>query len=215
MDTIVRRLRALATKLLDRLLHAGLGFTVREFNDELSRRNLRRPGKSGQWLTSEETVVAEALGKIIVPSDEESPGFDEVCVLGPSGVATLDRMIRSCAHRQHFYSRGLLSFDIWAMRVHGRKFADLSIEQQTKLFRAAEEINHSWKVKSALIAKLWRRFGAPFAEVRRGTLYAALLYPMIREDSIEIFYTSRVSWVWLGYDGPPMEKGYSNLAQPR
>jgi hypothetical protein len=40
------------------------------------------------------------------------------------------------------------------------------------------------------------------------------LYPVIRNDCIQIFYTSQVSWVWLGYDGPPMEKGYSNLIQP-
>jgi hypothetical protein len=208
-------LKAATIKLLDRLLSAGLGFTIKEFNRELERRDGERKEKSGQWLTPDEAAVAEALAKIIVPSDEESPGIDEVCVLGPSAITVLDRMVRNCSNRQYFYSRGLLSFDIWAWRLHGGKFVELSTEQQTNLFRTAQEISDRWKSPPSLIAKLWRRFGAPFAEVSNGTFYAALLYPMIRGDSLRIFYTSRVSWVWLEYDGPPMEKGYAKLTEPR
>jgi hypothetical protein len=127
----------------------------------------------------------------------------------------LDQMVRNCTNRQYYYARGLLSFDLWALRVHRVKFVELSAEQQTELFRIAEEINDGWKDQPTLVTKLWRRFGAPFAEVSNGTFYSGLLYPMIREDSLQIFYTSRVSWVWLGYDGPPMEKGYPSLIEPR
>jgi hypothetical protein len=215
MQLSPKHFKAVGIKVVDRVLNAGLGFTVSAFNQELNRRNLQRNESSGQWFTHEESAVAEALGKTIIPSDEESPGFDEVCVLGPSAVSSLDRMVKNCVNRQYFYSRGLLSFDIWASQVHGRRFAELSVEQQTNLFRAAQEISDRWKAKPSLITKLWRRFGAPFAEVRKGTFYAALLYPMIRDDSIRIFYTSRVSWIWLGYDGPPMEKGYVSLTEPR
>ena len=215
MDTALRQCRRIGTKVVDRLLNAGLGFTVSDFYQELARRDARRLGSSGQWLTPEESAVAEALAKIIVPSDDESPGIDEVSVLGPDPITSLDKMIRNCSNRQYFYSRGLLSFDIWALREHGYKFVELSANQQTSLFRVAQEINDAWKTKPSLLKKLWRRFGAPFAEVRRGTLYAAVLYPMIRDDSLQIFYTSQVSWIWLGYDGPPMEKGYSSLTRPR
>jgi hypothetical protein len=215
MQLSLKHFRAVGIKVLDRVLNAGLGFTVSAFNQELNRRNLQRNESSGHWFTQEESTVAEALGKIIIPSDEESPGFDEVCVLGPSAVTSLDKMVKGCTNRQYFYSRGLLSFDIWASQVYGRRFAELSVEQQTHLFRCAQQISDRWKAKPSLITKLWRRFGAPFAEVRKGTFYAASLYPMIREDSLQIFYTSRVSWVWLEYDGPPMEKGYLNLIGPR
>ena len=40
---------------------------------------------------------------------------------------------------------------------------------------------------------------------------AGLLYPHVRSDCFQVFYTSRVSWIWLEYDGPPMEKGYLKL----
>lgn len=185
-----------------------------EFDREIGRRNAERAGNSRQWLTAEEAAVAEALAKIIIPSEEESPGIDEVCVLGPGAITLLDKMIRKCPDRQRAYSRGLLSFDIWAFKEHGCKFPDLSADQQTNLFRAAQEMNDSLNAGISRLDKVWRRLGA-LAQIRKGTLYAALLYPRIREDSLKIFYTSRVSWIWLAYDGPPMDKGYVSLSRAR
>lgn len=215
MEAILRFSKRIGTKVLDRVLNTSLGFLVRDFYQELDRRNAQRSANSGQWLMPEEAAIAEALGKVIIPSDEDSPGMDEVCVLGPSPITSLDKMIRNGSYRQEVYARGLLSFDVWSLRKHGRKFVELSTEQQANLFRAAQEINESQEANPSVITKLWRRFGAPFTEVRSGTLYAAVLYPIIRADCLEIFYTSRVSWAWLEYDGPPMEKGYSDLIRPR
>ena len=215
MMTILSFSKRVLTKVLDRLLKASLGFLIRDFYQEVDRRNVQRSTNPKQWLTQEEACVAEALAKIVIPSDEEAPGIDEVSVLGPSAITSLDKMIRNCSFRQQVYAPGLLSFDVWSLRKHRCKFVDLSTEQQTNLFRAAQEIHESQQANHSVITKLWRRFGAPFADVSRGTSYAAVLYPIIRADCLEIFYTSRVSWAWLEYDGPPMEKGYSNLIRPR
>jgi len=215
MEAILSSSKTIVTKVLERLLNAGLSLLVRDFYQEVDRRNVQRLSNSSQWLTPEEAGVAEALAKIVIPSDEESPGIDEVCGPGPSAITSLDKLIKNCSYRQGVYSHGLLAFDVWSWRKHRRKFVELSTEQQTNLFRAAQEINENQQANHSVITKLWQRFGAPFVEVRRGTSYAAVLYPIIRADSLQIFYTSRVSWVWLEYDGPPMEKGYSNLIQPR
>lgn len=214
MKATLRYLRTIGIKCFDRLLNACLALALIDFNKELGRRNAGRGGNSLQWLTPEEAVVAEALAKIIVPSEEGSPGIDEVCIFGPSAITSLDKMIKESPGRQHFYSRGLLSFDIWALKEHGCKFGGLSTDQQTTLFRAAQEINDSSQANTSRIAKVWRRFRT-LTQTRRGTFYAAALYPMIRHDSLQIFYTSRASWTWLEYDGPPMEKGYSNLTRRR
>jgi len=197
-----------------RLLNACLALASRDFNKKLGLRNAARGGDSPHWLTPEETVVAEALARIIIPSDEGSPGIDEVCIFGPSAIALLDKMIGERPDRQHLYSRGLLSFDIWAVRQHGCKFAELPTDQQTSLFRAAQELHDSWTAAASPILKVGRRLRA-ITKVGNGAFFAAMLYPMIRDDCLQIFYTSRVSWAWLEYDGPPMEKGYSNLTQRR
>ncbi len=214
MEATMRRLRMLGIAAIKRLLDACLALASRGFNKELDLRNSARGGDSLHWLTPEETAVAEALARIIIPSEEGSPGIDEICIFGPSAVALLDKMIGEGPDRQHFYSRGLLSFDIWAVRQHGCKFAGLPAEQQTSLFRAAQELHDSWTAAASPILKAGRRLRA-VTQAGKGMYFAAMLYPMIRDDCIQIFYTSRVSWTWLEYDGPPMEKGYANLTQPR
>lgn len=215
MQKALIHLRATPVRWLNRLFQAvSTVLTPSGFRKELGRRNARRLGTARPWLMPEEALVADALAKIVVPSEEESPGIDDVCLLGQSTIDVLNEIIRSCPNRQDLYSRGLLSFDIWAFKEHGCNFTELTIDKRTDLFRAAQGLNDRlWDARSK-VGKIWRRLEA-LAEMRRGTYYAALLYPMIRDDSLQIFYTSRVSWIWLGYDGPPMEKGYASLTEPR
>lgn len=213
MQVILRYVKAIAKGWSDWIMNAGSFFRP-GFHQQLARRDAERREKSHDWLTPEEAVVAEALTKIIIPSEEDAPGIDEVCVLGPSAMTSLNKLIKDCPRRQYLYSRGLLSFDNWALKDHGCEFSTLSLDQQMNLFRSAQEMSDRYRGSGSLIAKVWRRWGL-LGEIINGTFYAAMLYPMIRDDSLQIFYTSRVSWVWLEYDGPPMEKGYPNLAKRR
>jgi hypothetical protein len=208
--------------LLKRVGSACINFFVkvlfaiqsRGVNRELVERNARRGNSSFRWFTLEEAAVAEALGRIIVPSGEETPGWDEVGVLDAPAIVTLDRMIAASPERQLAYSRGLLSFDIWALEQHKCRFAEMSQEDQIALFRAAEQFNQQHPGKTSALRRVWRRFDA-ITQVSKGVFYAARLQGQIRIDCIQVFYTSRVSWTWLEYDGPPMEEGYRSLVEPR
>lgn len=186
--------------------------TTHATDKERRRRELQR-GKNGfLWFTEEEVSVAQALARIIVPSDEETPGVDEVGVLDRPAMVALDTLIVQSSQRQELYARGLLSFDVWAQDRYQRKFAELSTGDQTALFADAQETYERWAEKVRLTLKLQRRFQAVL-HARNGSFFAAQLYPQIREDCLQVFYTSRVSWVWLEYDGPPMDKGYPNLSE--
>jgi hypothetical protein len=87
-------------------------------------------------------------------------------------------------------------------------------EDQIMLFSAAQRVYEDWTAGAPPIMKAWHRIRA-IAQARRGSLFAGQLYPQIRNDCLQVFYTSRVSWVWLEYDGPPMDKGYPSLVKPR
>jgi hypothetical protein len=87
-------------------------------------------------------------------------------------------------------------------------------ENQVALFKAAQRIYEGWTANGPAALKAWRRLKA-ISQARKGSLFAAQLYPQIKDDCLQVFYTSRVSWVWLEYDGPPMDKGYPNLMEPR
>ena len=183
-------------------------------NKELARRDAKRGRNTLRWFTPDEAVVAEALARIIVPSDDETPGIDEVCVLDPPAIVTLDNLVTASAERQYLYSRGLLSFDTWALKERKCKFAEMPKEDQIMLFRAAQQIYEGWTASGSAILKAWRRLRAS-TRAGNGSFFAAKLYPQIKDDCLQVFYSSRVSWVWLEYDGPPMDKGYPSLVERR
>lgn len=199
-------LRRIGSKCFNALLAA----VTRGMDEELARRDGERGRHHLRWFTPEEAAVAEALARVIVPSDEEAPGIDEIDVFGPPVILALDNLVVASPRRQHLYSRGLLSFDVWALKKHGCKFAAMTKEDQKAMFMAAQEINESMTLGPSTFAKDCRKFHATLI-ARNGSLSAADLYPQIRNDCIQVFYTSRVSWVWLEYDGPPMDKGYPKL----
>jgi hypothetical protein len=192
----------------------GVNLALWGMKKELARRDAERGRNNYQWLTPDEAVVVEALAKIIVPSDDETPGVDEVCVLGPPALEVLDKMIATSADRQQVYSRGLLSFDTWAVKERKCKFAEMREEDQIMLFRAAEQLDKDWSAGASPLVKAGRRLRA-MTQAKSGSFFAGQLYSQVRNDCLQVFYTSRVSWVWLEYDGPPMDKGYLSLTEPR
>jgi hypothetical protein len=206
-------LKTTAIKILKKLFHAGLALASRGFNQELIRRDARRNGDSLQF-TPEEAVIAEAIAKIIVPSGEGAPGIDQVSLPDEKAISLLGKIVAQSPDKQPFYSRGLLAFDRWALQEYGSSFAGLSTELQTALFREAQEKYDRWEVETSSLAKIQRGFRA-IVYAGNGRAHAAKLYPIIRDDCLQIFYTNRISWAWLNYDGPPMDKGYPSLTQPR
>lgn len=193
---------------------ACISLTSRAINKELARRSALRGQGAFRWFIQEEAAVAEALAKIIVPSDENTPGIDEIDVLGPPAIVILDNLVTTSPERQYVYSRGLLSFDIWAIEERGCKFAAMTTNDQIMLLRSAQQVYEEWTARVPSMVKVWRRLRS-IARVRSGQFFAAQLYPQIRSDSFQAFYTSRVSWIWLEYDGPPMDEGYPRLEARR
>jgi hypothetical protein len=207
-------LKSLATDCFDFIIKVCLALPPHRISKELARRDAQRGSNSLRWFTPEEAAVAEALARTIVPSDEETPGMDEVCVLDAPAIVALDKQVSASSQGQLLYSRGLLSFDLWAREKHGCSFVDLRKEDQIALLAAAQQLYEGWNESLSLIRKVWRRFRV-IAAARNGSYFASLLYPALRGDCLRVFYTSRVCWTWLEYDGPPMEKGYQSLTTPR
>jgi hypothetical protein len=182
--------------------------------DEQLAASVAPRGRNGfRWFTPEEVSIAQALGCTIIPSDDATPGFDDIEVLGPAGVNLLDAIVAADGARQAVYGRGLLSFDLWARHEYGCGFAAMTKTDQIALFSAAQVLYESWSSGSRA-KRAMRRVGS-ILHTRSGHYFAATLFPIIISDCFQVFYTSRVSWVWLEYDGPPMDEGYPMLAPKR
>lgn len=208
------RLRRILLERYRRAESLYVGVVARGIPSELAKRQARRGHGQFRWFVPEEAHVAEALASIVVPSDDETPGNDEIGVLGAPAVDTLDQMIANCTQRQRLYSRGLLAFDIWATREFGATFPAISRSSQLAIFEESARMNRYCTGGGSMPQKLWHRLEC-FAKQHAEAVLAADLYPHVRRDCLQVFYTSRVSWVWLEFDGPPMDKGYPSVTQSR
>lgn len=171
----------------------------------LARRERERPGAVGRWFTPGEAMVVGALASLIVPSDETGPGAKEADV-----TAALDGLLARSQSRQRLYRYGLLACDEWARREHGRSFVELTAGQQRELLRWVDPAGARFAVPSSVSRKIlrkavdvYRKWRCPLVE----------LFPELARDVMGAFYTHRISWEWLGYDGPPMPDGYPDLRE--
>jgi hypothetical protein len=167
------------------------------------RRDRTRPGRGRQWFTTEEAALVEALANLIVPSDETTPGAAEMDVLGRSAVEALDELVAGCADRQTVYTRGLLALDRLALDTHGHRFVDVSDEDQIRLLERLDQQQQAWFAPMPIPARAKTKLLMLYHQ-RSGLSPAVELFPKLVADVLQVFYTNRVSWVWLGYDGPPM-----------
>ena len=182
----------------------------------MKRRESQRPKVEGRWLTPEEGELVDALARVIVPSSEDVPGASEMDVVGAPALRQIERLVaaRQASHR--VYARGLMAVDELAQAAHGRRFVDLAADEKIEIVSSMESL-HRGRVdpsRNGLRQRLRRKL-AHLWGMWRGRSAAAELFPMIVSDTLKVFYSSEVAWLWLRYDGPPMPLGYESLEVPR
>jgi len=175
--------------------------------EELARRDRERPREGPQWFTADESALVEVLAHLIVPSDEGSPGAEQMDVLGRSAVETLDRLVAASPRRQALYARGLLALDRLAKDEYKSTFVALSQENQVHLLQFVDRRHQEWSKPISITAKLKTKIAILYHKWS-GLFPATELFPTLVQDVLQAFYTNRVSWAWLDYDGPPMPEGY-------
>jgi hypothetical protein len=181
---------------------------------ELARRQRERPRAGALWFTADEFALVEVLANLIVPSDEIGPGAEQMAALGRSTGQTLDRLVAGSQRRQAVYGRGLVAFDRLAKDRYRSNFADLSQDNQAQLLRFLDRLHQQWSDQFALPAKLRARTSILYHKWS-GLFPAVELFPALVQDVFQAFYTDRLSWAWLDYDGPPMPAGYPDLLHGR
>lgn len=205
MLKLARYLAGQAADLLEaKLLHV-LRLLSWKRRRTLARLERDRPQETGRWLTPAEDRILAALASLIIPSDDTGPGAADADV-----TAALDRLLAGSPARQTLYRNGLLACDEWAQREYGRSFVTLAPDHQRELLRWVEPADSAVTRTASLTGKL-RRKAVDFYRKWRCPLVE--LFPELSRDVMGAFYTHRVCWDWLGYDGPPMPDGYPDLRE--
>ena len=182
----------------------------------IRRRESRRPKAEGQWLTPEEGEIVDALARVIVPSQDDVPGVSDVGIMGPSALSQLDGLVTARRANQLAYARGLIAIDEMAQAAHGRGFVDLAADEQIEIVSRVDSLHgtRATPTQIGLWQRLLRKVGRLWG-MWQGWAAAADLFPILVSDTLKVFYSSEVAWLWLRYDGPPMPLGYESLETPR
>jgi hypothetical protein len=151
----------------------------------------------------------DVLASLIVPSDEAGPGAKEAGV-----VEKIDHWVAVSTEKQIVYARGLLALDERALHDSDCTFVHLTFEQQLNLLRQVDRLHHECSSSGSNLNKMKTRLLVRYYKVN-GFFWAVELFQRLVADVLRAFYSSRVCWDWLGYDGPPMPYGYSDLLEKR
>lgn len=181
---------------------------------DVARRNQARPGDGYKWFVHEEAELVRTLASLIVPSDEETPGANEMDVLGSSVLEVIDALVSSSKERQAVYAEGLVVLEELAETIHKTKFLQLPVSKQNHLLNSLDRSAQN-RTRNGPIVKKLKKYLTLFQAAWKGSFPAVKLFSRLRSDVMEAFYTSKVSWVWLEYDGPPMPHGYPDPAVMR
>jgi len=174
----------------------------------MKRREAQRPHGEAQWFTPDEADLVHALACVIIPSGEDVPGADDMELMGMSAVRQIDRLVAAGQASRLVYARGLIAVDEMARRTHGRAFTELAGDERTGFVSMIESLQqrHVDPSRSGLARKTTHALG-----MWGGKSAAAALYDVLRSDTLKVFYSSEIAWLWLEYDGPPMPLGYESL----
>lgn len=205
MLRVARYLAGQAADLIEVKLLKALRILSWRRRRKLAQRERERPREVGRWFTAGEAVVVGALASLIVPSDATGPGASEADV-----TAALDGLLARSEPRRSLYGYGLLACDEWSFREHGRSFVELTADQQRALLSWIDRVDARFNGTSSVAAKVVRRAVIVYSKWRCPLFE---LFPDLVRDVLGAFYTHRVSWEWLGYDGPPMPDGYPDLRE--
>jgi gluconate 2-dehydrogenase gamma chain len=128
-----------------------------------------------RFFTAAEYDMVERLTDLIIPSDA-TPGARE------AGVAEfIDFMVASDPDQQYVFRTGLTWLNAYSEQTSGKKFLELTAEQQTSLLEPL-----AYKNKTKLGLEAGRRF-----------------FRMIREFTVMGFYTSQIGFKEL--DNPALK----------
>jgi hypothetical protein len=186
------------------------GFKNSRARDILSRREHERPTDGVRWFVPAEYALVKVLSSIIIPSGINGPGAIEADVVGH-----IDRMVAASTNIKNVYGNGLAAFDLAAERQYGRIFTELNPSQQIELFALVEQASVVMNLDpSSLPLRAYRKVSFWYYFEWLGLRAAAELFDRLLLDTKVSFYTSKVAWDWLGYEGPPFPLGYIGRPSP-
>jgi len=170
-----------------------------------SKEGADRSRPATRWFTASEMASTAAIASLIIPSDGNGPGADDLGIAG-----LLDELVAESPDRQKVYRAGLLAFEDLAKEHHQKTFFELDPREQFDLFKAVDEARLAMdRELSTPVDRAARKLSYWYYYRWIGvTVPATEFSARVVQDVKTKFYSSQQAWKWLGYEGPPFPTGY-------
>ena len=148
------------------------------------------------------------LAALIIPTDDTAGATE-------AGVANyIDSLVAESQNRQAIYAKGLKWLDDLSMERSDKDFLGLDLNEQIDLLRVLDETSSMRdRPVSGSLQRVNRKIDKIWDDVF-GVGENSRVFKIIRQDVIEGYYTSPISWEGLGYFGPPQPVGYPDFSDP-
>jgi len=155
-------------------------------------------------------ALVATLAALIIPTDADA-GATEAGV-----VDYVDRHVAGSENRRKIYTRGLAWLDRLSREKYGKNkdFLNLETGEQIKLLRRIDEaaamrgrpVSSFMNRVDRKVDKIWDNLVGMGKNSR--------FFKQVRYDVIAGHYSNPVSWMAVGYYGPPQPVGYLDFSQP-
>jgi len=162
------------------------------------------------FFNEHQYALVATLAALIVPTDDDA-GATEAGV-----VDYIDRFVARSPDRQKGYTRGLTWLDRLSKEKYGKdkNFLNLETAEQIELLRRIDETAAMrGRPVSSFIERVDRKIDKIWNNLV-GIGENSRFFTLVRHDVIAAYYSSPVSWLSVGYYGPPQPVGYLDFSEP-
>lgn len=179
--------------------------SVSRESSEISRLSAGTGAPARAVLSSSEHVLLEHLVGMVLPSDGNGPGALD------AGVAErIEAALGENDALQWLYRDGLQAIAEAAQWKYRGEFLSLSHPQQKQLLLYFDQVDGRLARDAHTLIERGRRKLYHWYYVRGRDMTPVLeFWNRLRDDVFVHFYSSRIAWAWLGYEGPPFPNGYA------
>jgi hypothetical protein len=194
----------------------GFGATVKQ-EQSLPETQSRDTGTGGpgnettlRFFNNHQRVLVSTMAGLIVALDANQ---NEVA---DTMVSDIDNWVAEAESKKKNYAIGLNWIDTLSRRQYGSEQGFLGLKKAQKLELLAR-ISKSWETRRRRVDTVWQRVQRKLDQYWDnvfGVGPQANFFHEIRADAIASYYSNPVSWLEIGYYGPPQPVGYLQFDEP-
>jgi hypothetical protein len=167
-------------------------------------------GTAFRFFSNHQQVLVSSIAGLIVALDANQKEVADAMV------ADIDKWVAESESKKKNYANGLNWIDTLSRRRYGSDQGFLGLRKTQKL-ELLDHISKSWELRRRRVDTFWQRVQRKldhYWDHAFGAGPQSNFFNELRADAIGSYYSNPISWLEVGYYGPPQPVGYLQFDEP-